>query len=86
MQLGVDIDCQCEVLYRSWKYELHSHYLELLEQGARPQDHLTEGCDPADWQLMVSQCWENSAWKVTWGCYLQQLFMYSNIILLVMIL
>eukprot|EP00268_Persea_americana_P041625 TRINITY_DN4155_c0_g1_i3.p1 TRINITY_DN4155_c0_g1~~TRINITY_DN4155_c0_g1_i3.p1 ORF type:complete len:208 (-),score=21.99 TRINITY_DN4155_c0_g1_i3:112-735(-) len=55
MQLQADIDRQCGVLYRSWKYELHTHYLELLEQGVlRPQDHPAEGCGLADWQLMVS--------------------------------
>ena len=39
MQLKADIDHQCGILYRSWKYELHSHYLELLEQGF--PDHRT---------------------------------------------
>ncbi|XXG86002.1 hypothetical protein AAC387_Pa11g0996 [Persea americana] len=64
MQLRTDIDRQCGVLYRSWKYELHTHYLELLEQGVpRPQDHPAEGCGLADWQLMVSQCWESPTWK-----------------------
>ncbi|RWR80301.1 hypothetical protein CKAN_00893400 [Cinnamomum micranthum f. kanehirae] len=64
MQLRADIDRQCGVLYKSWKYQLHSYYLELLEQGVpQPQDHPAEGCDPADWQLMVSQCWESPAWK-----------------------
>ena len=73
MQLRTDIDRQCGVLYRSWKYELHTHYLELLEQGVpRPQDHPAEGCGLADWQLMVSQCWESPTWKVTLGCYLQK--------------
>eukprot|EP00268_Persea_americana_P010773 TRINITY_DN14401_c0_g1_i3.p1 TRINITY_DN14401_c0_g1~~TRINITY_DN14401_c0_g1_i3.p1 ORF type:complete len:155 (-),score=16.96 TRINITY_DN14401_c0_g1_i3:217-681(-) len=64
MQLRADVDHQCGVLYRSWKYELHGHYLELLEQGVpRPQDHPAEGCGLADWQLMISQCWESPAWK-----------------------
>lgn len=79
MQLRADIDRQCGVLYRSWKYELHCHYLELLEQGVpRPQDHPAEGCDLADWQLMVSQCWESPAWKVILGCYLQQLIIFQR--------
>ena len=79
MQLKADIDRQCGILYRSWKYELHSHYLELLEQGVpRPQDHSAEGCDPANWQLMISECWESPAWKVTLGCYIQQLIIFQR--------
>ena len=60
MQLKAD-----SILYKSWKYELHSHYLELLEQGVpQPQDHPAPGCDAHDWQVMVSQLWESPAWKV----------------------
>ena len=62
MQIKADIDRQCATLYKSWKYEMHCHYLALLEQGVpQPQDHPAPGCDANDWRVMISQCWESPA-------------------------